>query len=801
MLGGNGGGEGLGMFCDNCGAKINEGERFCGQCGQPVPAEGTSFPGADGAAGAASPTPVPSGPLSVPLPVGVPSDVPAATSSATSSVAATAAVPVNRRRRLIVVVAAVVAAVVVLVSGLFITHSAGMWGDRTLPAANELQSASKGEKLTANIVADKLKSRGITTKINKIYSGRDVGAFTGYDGVKAGDTIRPGQTVTINESMGPGVPKGTTGRKAADIVTLLKSMNVPVTFRRMPVTDTTKYPEGTVLATSPADGAPVASKTDGIQVGVAAKAGDDVSVGYDMVGMDKDQAKKKLESEGYVVFLQPVFSSKQYLGKVVDSSPAPGMSRIAGATVTLDYGVDASKKNEVLGDTLSDDRRTAMTNTLALAGKYCTDGGDCVTLKPDATDSKPYTLRLADQPASGGYSNSSGGFYSKVWDGLSLCAYSQDSSGCVPNPGGASDYMKDFLIEGDTGAMELFAGFGLPRCGSNAFVGDGPVTCRDGQIETISGSGSVDLSELKYEPREFFVVMPVGADLDALKKQGYFGQSSSYQPDSSRVYLIRRDNSRYSSMAAYDGMTANTNPFVPGPDMAKFQEAPNAKNVYYLVDGAFANVNWDSLQTMSVAPSKTAASGGDASDGGASGGDAKSGGAASKSAGGDSADAASKQAFATLAGNYTFAASGDGSVMDYMTVKSDGSFSGFQSTANANRPDLSNATAPRIHVGFSGRFESATKNADGSYTLQCKADSFTTEGDRSKLGFQHCDKFGAYPAGSAISVLGSQGENYRLIHGYADSDPLKYWTIVNQNGGENDYGVYERDPEAWGYRR
>ncbi len=52
---------------------------------------------------------------------------------------------------------------------------------------------------------------------------------------------------------------------------------------------------------------------------------------------------------------------------------------------------------------------------------------------------------------------------SDFFDQLTLCTYSQDISGCNPSSGGYYNAMKDFLIQGDTGAMELYAGFRTAR--------------------------------------------------------------------------------------------------------------------------------------------------------------------------------------------------------------------------------------------------------------------------------------------------------------------------------------------------
>ena len=139
--------------------------------------------------------------------------------------------------------------------------------------------------------------------------------------------------------------------------------------------------------------------------------------------------------------------------------------------------------------------------------------------------------------------------------------------------------------------MELYAGFGLPVCGTTSYVGDGPTYC-DGTSEKQVEDGSDGTAEqamseknLKYVARDFFVVMPVGADLDQLESNGYFDGSTTYKPYADRPYLIRRDNSAYPEIkATNDAFHRKPNPYAPGTNMQPFKKAPNAHNVYYLVE-------------------------------------------------------------------------------------------------------------------------------------------------------------------------------------------------------------------------
>ena len=198
--------------------------------------------------------------------------------------------------------------------------------------------------------------------------------------------------------------------------------------------------------------------------------------------MDKDEAKTKLQQQGFDVTLKPRFSSRKNLGKIVRADPGIGV-RTSETNVTLYYGVDASKRYDVVGTSIPDrGSDKIMTNTVALAGKYCTDGGNCLTLEPGQTDPNPSGLVLDGKGSS------------DFFDQLTLCTYSQDISGCNPSSGGYYNAMKDFLIQGDTGAMELYAGFGLPVCGTTSYVGDGPTYC-DGTSEKQVEDGSDGTAE------------------------------------------------------------------------------------------------------------------------------------------------------------------------------------------------------------------------------------------------------------------------------------------------------------------
>lgn len=461
-------------------------------------------------------------------------------------------------------IAAIIAVLVVLAgTGFGLAARKLEWiGPRTVPTIRYRAAAE---------VSRELEAKGFLVKKKQMFNALGKGKCLGLVGVKAGDRLPKGTTVTVIESMGPGVPEGTVGSEPSKAETALLKMGVKVAEHEV----VSEHP-GKVAVTMPADGEPVRDTDDGIHIGVGI-TGDGIPV--EIAGMDKDEAKTKLQQQGFDVTLKPRFSSRKNLGKIVRADPGIGV-RTSETNVTLYYGVDASKRYDVVGTSVPDRGSDKfMTNTVALAGKYCTDGGNCLTLEPGQTDSNPSGLVLDGEGSS------------DFFDQLTLCTYSQDISGCNPPSGSYYNAMKDFLIQGDTGAMELYAGFGLPVCGTTSYVGDGPTYC-DGTSEKQVEDGSDGTAEqamsekyLKYVARDFFVVMPVGADLDQLESNGYFDGSTTYKPYADRPYLIRRDNSAHPEIkATNDAFHRKPNPYAPGTNMQPFKKAPNAHNVYYLVE-------------------------------------------------------------------------------------------------------------------------------------------------------------------------------------------------------------------------
>ncbi|WP_165782803.1 PASTA domain-containing protein [Bifidobacterium margollesii] len=697
--------------------------------------------------------------------------------------------------RLTLIIATIVAVALVVCGGLFATYRAGIWGRKTIPTAEEIQPQT-GKRITADEVAKQLNDRGIKTTINRVYSGKDSGTFIGFDGVQYGESVKPSQTVTVNESMGPGVPKGTVGQSADKVTGTLKSMGAKVRYKQVVVSDTSAHKPGTVIATSPADGSALTDDYDNtIDVGVAVEGN---GVGYDLFGMDKDRAKAELESKGYVVTLKPKFSSKAHLGKIMASNPMLGSSVPSGGEITLYYGVDASQVKTMFTQTL-EGHKLIINKPSFLDGRFCkadsTGSGlsnDCFVLATSQEDGYLYGVfpessghkTLGGPADSGEYNNDIGFDYSVRSDWLTV---SRDFQALGKAPGAVDDGL---LINGKTGAFELFpiaSAEGDVYCGDEAVGDSGGVSCVNGK-RVFDPTMLSAPTGLVRKMNDFFLYVPVGADLKAVEDSGYFDASALAKArkqqavDSDRPFIVMRDKSLYDKSQTETAYASNAapNPFlpadprVPGTDTSlKMKPAPSNETVYYL-DEDYYRLDWSSLADANVAGADSSAKTSAPSDSQSGGGSPSSG-----------ADAASAKIFAELAGaQYAFSPSADGSMYSLMTLKSDGSFSGTTYVADLSGGD-SVASAPRKEYPFSGRFASATAGKNGTYVLQCDTSSLKTE-DSGESGLKPCGKFTAYPSGTSISTLDTAVRLTLQTRGEADGP--KDWLLVNEDAA----GIYER---------
>ena len=558
---------------------------------------------------------------------------------------------VASRKRLYILIAAFVALVLVITCG-FVAYR--QLSPKAMPHV---------QAKTAAEAVEQLKKAGIPAKTQLQFSPKRKGSFIRLSGADKSGHLPKNAHVTVTESAGPGVPKGTIGQSKAKAVQTLKAMEVPLTVADVV---SSKTGVGQVAASSPSDGQPVLDTKDGIHVGIAT---DKAGIPIEVAGMDKDQAQSQLEAKGYSITMQPRFSSRKNLGKIVGANPSIGQPANT-KTATLYYGVDASKKLDVLAskENMGGQPVYILDKQASLAGQYCNESGDCLSLVPSQQSGGGVPLlQVKGQDIPQDFFNS-----------LSLCTYTQDETGCIPtNLSDSTTPMSlhNHLITGNTGALELYSGLGRPLCGNTHFTG-GFEVCVNGQSKTYDDAG---LSEpnydshykdtgLRWKAEDFFVVMPVGASLRQLKQQDYFKGNSSYEPDADRPYLIKRDNSKYPDRSADDNMEKD--PYAPTQfgKAEPFQEAPNKKNVYYLVENP---IDWEAI-------------------------------------GGNTAN----QDFNALTGKWTWAESGDGSLISDMTIQSDGSFAG-STFERTDRPKFMDGNTDN----YSGHFSKITENPDGTKTL------------------------------------------------------------------------------------
>ncbi|MBW3090052.1 PASTA domain-containing protein [Bifidobacterium miconisargentati] len=719
-------------YCTECGAGNEPDSKHCIMCGAPLDTA-PSQPSAKSAAptGAGPQTepggdtrtlhdmPAPpshGGPATaVPGPVPMPpmggTPEPAPVSDGTGDATAVASVRPDRRRAIIIAILAAVLAICVVVAGVAAWN---VFGPKTVPEISVK---------TASDAVSQLEGRGFKVVRKKQYDGAKKGSYLGLDGVKAGDRVSPGQPVTVLESAGPGVPQGTVGMTASQAEQSLSTMGVTVTEHEV-VSDK----PGHVAITTPADGDPVTDVEDGIHLGVGVE-GEGIPV--EIAGQDMNDAQSELEDKGYTVTMEPRFSSRQYLGKVVGANPAIGLKTDV-KDVTLYYGVDASKRYDVLTRN-EDGWGTVAVNAYRLAGEYCTDGGDCLTLEQDPDDT--------------GRTIPSGkiGMTGKDTDTtLNLCPYSQNPpAGCAPSNKTDDSFtgqaMANYLISGDTGGFELHAGDGFPSCGDTVFYSGGGVMgyhCDNGTVADGMGTST----GLTYKPDEFLLYMPVDANLKTLESDGYFDGKTTYTPDKDRPYIIRRDNAKYTDFSKS---------FIPsyaGKAVA-FKDAPNKSNVYYLVEKP---VDWTLIDGTTVDKAKTKTE--------------------TKTEGAGSAEAETKQddqAMARLAGTYMMQPP-MGTWHSAMVIKADGTFAGVYNPGGMGGGPTK----------FTGKFTNLTAKDDGTYTMDCE-DYTITEGDNGDAtGLIPCGSFAWHPKGSEASLMTDHARGW-LSYDTPSNGPLPRDAITN----------------------
>ena len=643
---------------------------------------------------------------------------------------------------LLVAIIAVVAIAAATSLTAFLTYRAEIWGGKVLPDPQSFATQATGydgkiqSVVKAKDVTDALNAKGLQTKTVQEFSGQTRGAFLGYEGANQGDRVSSGSTVTVRESAGPGVPKDTMNQQAADVVDALAAMGVPVHYKQVIIAADSKTPEGQVTATYPTPGSalPDDQVKDGIYVGVATKAN---GIPVDIMGMDKDAAVSELKSQGFDVDIEMHFSSKQYVGKVSGSYPAPGSSLQAGSEVTLYIGADSSSTKDLL-TTTSGGEKVVGNNATPMIGMYCKSevrdqSRDCVTL----------------EAANGPYgSGSLGGGFMQIKehkptnpsDTLGLVNFSQGLDGVMlePSHGLSADKLPlaNHLLLKDWGMFELYAGMGLPNCGDTVTAFSIGSYCDHGTYRTQNpsdGFPSGGNTGLTYRMKDFLVYVPVGSDLQALEDSGYFDDDAlatakgQKAVDADRPFIIMRDSTQYDTteedVPSSGALPAN--PFVPTNETSEggknalvpMKPAPSDSTVYYLMEQD-GDLDWSSLPdaNVKVADGNAGAKEDDSGSGGKSGASA---GKPSDGASGRLDATAMKQ----VAGDYTWPSSGMSQTL--LTIESDGSFSGKYQEVRDETDNIQSASGDEIiSTAFSGTIASIKANDAGGYDMTCDSGAF-----------------------------------------------------------------------------
>lgn len=533
-------------FCDSCGAHLAEGDGFCTQCGSQQP-------------------PLPAEP-----------ETPAV-ASATAG------------RKLPRWVIATIVAVAVVLAGCGIaygTYSAELWGGKTVE--DPFSWSDSASEITTDDVVKNLENKGFSVEVQLEFSSHKAGTYLRMEDAEIGQRRSADRPIVVVGSKGPGVPDNTVGLDSSAALKAVKDMGVPVSTQEVVVSDST-VKKGTVVASIPADGSAVEDLDTGI---VFAVAGDPlaIGIGVDLVGQPIDSVKKTLKGAAINVELKPKFSSKQYVGKMVTSSPAPGSTMKSGETATIYYGVDASDVQEVFtaeGDIL----KTAGDE---MAGDYCkADGSDCISFEMFDGEYGSY-LRSAK---SEGVSNS------QLWmsDMVQSVDYAPTES---PN--------SNRLIDKANPVIELapYESLVTAKCGSEtrSLNGAGLPACIGGKLvdfdkaqKLIEGGAT---EEFTYEMDDFYLYFPVGADIEAVEETGYFDADELAKAkkqesvDTSRPFILVRDPSLYSTTSV-SNLEYERSPFTfpmladGGKSLADgkapMKPAVSHETVYYLDESSYEN--------------------------------------------------------------------------------------------------------------------------------------------------------------------------------------------------------------------
>lgn len=718
------------MFCDQCGFKNTDDDVFCQQCGnklihdqqteslaaqqqvpatQPAPQQPTSQPvpttqpipstqsnttpsDAQHPNGDTTNSPVTS-PSSVP-PTALPPETPASAQQTHNTT--------PRKKHTFTIVLSIIAALIVIaLVATFVTWKMELWGGKTLPnqqaLAQELQ-VKDAKQLKAKDVAKHLKTKGFTVKIERVFSGNTPGTFVGYQGADADSRQSLSQHITVQESAGPGVPQGTVGKPADQIVTTLQNMGVPVHYKQVTVHDKKQHPVGSVVLTSPADGMPLAEADTerGIMVGVAS---DQDGIPADIQGMNPDDAQTMLEDMGYTVKTEYKFSSKQYVDKVAATNPAPGSPLDEGDSITLYIGADASKTMDLITEKTQYGTMPRI-HPKAVAGTYC---------KSDIQDPNKDCVSLNSRKMKYPMGGLMGVALSDSDNEMNVFPFSQNYTSLenAPTIDGKNAY-DELLFTKGWGAFELFTLQNTLQCGDN-FLHEGTsmIWCYQGKLYTTDDLDkhpeiSTEQDSMQNVMQDYMTYVPVGSDIKSLQQSTYFDQDAlnavakDEAVNTNKPFILVRDKNLYAESSYPQQQWETHQSFIPmswldNPGVVPMKPAISDKTVYYLVEQS--DPDWDMLQDAKVNGAKQI--------------DPL-----------QHADKLTKDTLQEIAGEYVLS-SGAGAWADVLTINQDGGYEGDYHDTNmggASDPDKY-PNGQQYVANYSGRLSKAKKNDDGTITM------------------------------------------------------------------------------------
>ena len=140
----------------------------------------------------------------------------------------------------------------------------------------------------AQEAATKLRATGFTVRVVQEPNRRKKGSFVSLKGVKSGTQVKSSTTVTVVESLGPGMPKDVVGKTLESITSEVKAMDLPVKVYEVAATSK----PGTVVATYPLPGQAFEKSGDDDAMRIAVGVHSDKNViPVDIFGRSKDEAK------------------------------------------------------------------------------------------------------------------------------------------------------------------------------------------------------------------------------------------------------------------------------------------------------------------------------------------------------------------------------------------------------------------------------------------------------------------------------------------------------------------------------